>query len=585
MYRLEAGELQAICTVDLFNEGVDIPLVDRVVMLRPTESTVVFLQQLGRGLRIADGKEQLTVIDFIGNHRVFLNRIRTVLSLLPGDSAPAVAALINAQTARADGCSVAIELEAVDLLRALLPAADQHVLTRAYRELRAGRDERPSLAEMFRLGYNPASLYRTGALKCWFAFIESEGDLAANEQQALHHLHDWFEALERREAMTKSFKMVVLEVLLASDSLFTGMDLETLAQKCYRYILRSPELFEDILTVQAFDDPRTVPPDQWLGYWRGNPIEHWAPWFEVKNGRFVFVRDVPTEMHAATAAMMKEVVTFRLARYRRRREVRTVGTESFSCRIIQSNGRPIIKLPDRTRHPGVPQGETNCTLPNGTVWRFWFVQIFINVARPVGEQHNQLAELMREWFGPDAGQPGTDFQVEFSKSGDFWQVEPETIEESPRLKILSRSEAEILDFEDLLAVLPAIAAGPPSAGLSGRIDSDEWVRVPSRQARPKRFVVMVDGDSMEPTMSRGDYVVCEYHRTPRDVGQVVIMADFSAIDAGEVAIKRYEDTPEEWVFNSDNTSYLPRKVLKINVPSHPILGIVVYNLTQNCPVR
>ena len=59
----------------------------------------------------------------------------------------------------------------------------------------------------------------------------------------------------------------------------------------------------------------------------------------------------------------------------------------------------------------------------------------------------------------------------------------------------------------------------------------------------------------------------------------------SAIDDGEVAIKRYEDTPEEWVFNSDNTSYLPRKVLKINVPSHPILGIVVYNLTQNCPVR
>ena len=90
---------------------------------------------------------------------------------------------------------------------------------------------------------------------------------------------------------------------------------------------------------------------------------------------------------------------------------------------------------------------------------------------------------------------------------------------------------------------------------------------------------------MEPTMSRRDYVVCEYHRTPREVGQVVIMADFSAIDDGEVAIKRYEDAPEEWIFNSDNTSYLPRKVLKINVPSHPILGIVVYNLTQNCPVR
>ncbi len=48
-----AGTLSALCVVDLFNEGVDIPLVDRMVMLRPTESTIVFLQQLARGLRAA----------------------------------------------------------------------------------------------------------------------------------------------------------------------------------------------------------------------------------------------------------------------------------------------------------------------------------------------------------------------------------------------------------------------------------------------------------------------------------------------------------------------------------------------------
>lgn len=66
---LRRGDLQAIVTVDLFNEGVDIPEVDTVLMLRPTESGTVFLQQLGRGLRKTSTKSFLTVLDFIGNQR------------------------------------------------------------------------------------------------------------------------------------------------------------------------------------------------------------------------------------------------------------------------------------------------------------------------------------------------------------------------------------------------------------------------------------------------------------------------------------------------------------------------------------
>jgi superfamily II DNA or RNA helicase/HKD family nuclease len=66
---LLAGKIQAIASVDVFNEGVDLPEVDTIVMLRPTESPVVFLQQLGRGLRLAKGKTNVTVLDFIGAHR------------------------------------------------------------------------------------------------------------------------------------------------------------------------------------------------------------------------------------------------------------------------------------------------------------------------------------------------------------------------------------------------------------------------------------------------------------------------------------------------------------------------------------
>lgn len=66
---LRSGDLNVLFTVDLFNEGLDIPMVDTVLFLRPTESATVFLQQLGRGLRLAPGKSVLTALDFVGHQR------------------------------------------------------------------------------------------------------------------------------------------------------------------------------------------------------------------------------------------------------------------------------------------------------------------------------------------------------------------------------------------------------------------------------------------------------------------------------------------------------------------------------------
>lgn len=64
----EEERLDYIITVDIFNEGVDIPDINQVIMLRPTESVIIFVQQLGRGLRKAPGKEYVVIIDFIGNY-------------------------------------------------------------------------------------------------------------------------------------------------------------------------------------------------------------------------------------------------------------------------------------------------------------------------------------------------------------------------------------------------------------------------------------------------------------------------------------------------------------------------------------
>ena len=63
--KLTEGELDYLFTVDMFNEGVDIPAVNQIVMLRSTESSIIFTQQLGRGLRKFPHKESVVVIDFI----------------------------------------------------------------------------------------------------------------------------------------------------------------------------------------------------------------------------------------------------------------------------------------------------------------------------------------------------------------------------------------------------------------------------------------------------------------------------------------------------------------------------------------
>lgn len=79
---IRTGLINVLCVVDIFNEGVDIPEVDTLLFLRPTESLTIFLQQLGRGLRLAEGKECCTILDFVGNSRPeydFANKFRALV--------------------------------------------------------------------------------------------------------------------------------------------------------------------------------------------------------------------------------------------------------------------------------------------------------------------------------------------------------------------------------------------------------------------------------------------------------------------------------------------------------------------------
>ncbi len=105
---LSAGDIEVLFSVDVFNEGVDVPNIDTVLMLRSTESKLIWLQQIGRGLRKAKGKTHLTVIDFIGNHPKFREHLKDVVFYLTGERVSTPRKIQDKEYKLPPGCDIFI---------------------------------------------------------------------------------------------------------------------------------------------------------------------------------------------------------------------------------------------------------------------------------------------------------------------------------------------------------------------------------------------------------------------------------------------------------------------------------------------
>jgi len=110
--RLVSGEVRFIFVVDIYNEGVDIPEVNTVLFLRPTESLTIFLQQLGRGLRLSEGKECLTVLDFIGQANKKYNFEDKFAALLSNTSRSVTREIKDGFISAPKGCYIQLEKKA-----------------------------------------------------------------------------------------------------------------------------------------------------------------------------------------------------------------------------------------------------------------------------------------------------------------------------------------------------------------------------------------------------------------------------------------------------------------------------------------
>lgn len=328
LHDLESGDIQVVFSVDLFNEGVDLPAIDMVLMLRPTESPIVFFQQLGRGLRKTSDKTHLDVIDLVGNHRSFLMKAR-ILAALSGAThltdREAVAALKEQSSDLPEGCSINVDTEVVDLLETLLgePSKEDRIaeLIAAWIEDHDG--QRPTALEMSLLTGKPFSFGKSKG--GWFGFLAARGFLTEDELAVVADAGEVLAGIEHG-AYSKSFKLVTLQALAAIGGLRGTSSIKELALSCRWRIMSDPRLLNDLSDAEgSFVDVLSPTDTEWVSYWRKNPIAALTGdggWFVRVDDQITATEVIPEVLGSTFDAMVVEIVEYRLHRYLQTSEAR-----------------------------------------------------------------------------------------------------------------------------------------------------------------------------------------------------------------------------------------------------------------------
>lgn len=418
--RLRDGELQVIFAVDMFNEGVDVPSLDRVLMLRPTESTIIWLQQLGRGLRISADKERLIVIDYIGNHRVFLMKLRGIASIADWDADSSgrqreiLEAIRDNRITLPVGCSVTYETTAIDILEALLrrPRTEEF-MEYFYRDFEERNGIRPRAVEVFHAGLNP----RSNSERSWLGFVERMGGLNSAEKAVWSAARDFFSSLEKTET-SRSYKIALLLAMLDGDKLIPNLKIRDITRRVAALAARMHRLAEDFsVDLSNLDALQTL--------LINNPIEAFVQargmggvsYFKFDGETFVFafeIRDL-----TAFGTLTREILDWRLAQYLSRGQVNDV-----ICSVSRNaGGNPILFLPSTNTGGSLPKGTVDI-LVDGRPMEAVVAKIAINVVRAAGGSKNELPDILRTWFGNEAGFPGRADRVRFHTQENTIVMEP-----------------------------------------------------------------------------------------------------------------------------------------------------------------
>ncbi len=327
--RLKNGEIKVIFSVDMFNEGVDITSVDMVMFLRPTESPIVFLQQLGRGLRRSRGKEYLNVLDFIGNYE----KAGKAPYLLSGKSySEAMESHTFLQEFEyPDECMVDFDLRLIDLFREM-EKRNQTIRERIreeYFRVKELLDRIPSRMELFT--YMDDSVYelcmrnsKENPFHRYLEYLEEMGELSPEEKKVFDGIGREFLKVLETTNMQKSYKMPILEAFYNDGNVRLAVTDEEVLFSWKRFFSTGTN-WKDLENVTSFEDYKMITDQKHLSKAKTMPIH-----FLKKSGKEFFVeregyalglrmelKDVIQEK--AFRKHMKDIIEYRTMEYYRRR--------------------------------------------------------------------------------------------------------------------------------------------------------------------------------------------------------------------------------------------------------------------------
>lgn len=262
---LVKGDIKVIFAVDIFNEGVDIPSIDTVMFLRPTESYVVFLQQLGRGLRKDIAKEYLTVLDFIGNYK----RAHYIPALLAGDNPMNPKRTNHLDISYPDNCQVQYDFKLLDLFKEMakrdpMPKRMQEEYYRLQEELQ----RRPTRVDIYEGSDIPIKEFIN---KGWLKFLASHNQLTNLEITWLNTPVEEFLKYLEKTSMSKAYKLPTIATLIEDQTTNKEVSLEKIGEKFMLFYTQTP-LHQKDLKDESNKDWRNWTTIQFTNLARRNPV-------------------------------------------------------------------------------------------------------------------------------------------------------------------------------------------------------------------------------------------------------------------------------------------------------------------------
>ncbi len=341
---LEEGRIKIIFCVDMFNEGVDIPEVDMVMFLRPTQSGIVFLQQLGRGLRTSKGKEYLNVLDFIGNYRFAGKNI----SLLSEQKSTDSLSQLYSEDCYPDGCLVDFDMELIDLFERMekRTLSIHQTIQNEFNRIKDLLDKVPTRMELFT--YMDEEIYnlclsnaKENPFRDYLGYLKIEGLLTEEEKSIYNSITGDFLIELERTSMTRSYKMPVLYSFIEKGAIRQAVTEELLVQKWKEFFARNKN-WKDLPKVETYQDYLKITDKAHLDNIKKNPVnflKQSAPDFFVStDSALIALSDklTPFLANPVFAGQVKDIIDYRTIHY-------------YSKKYRESNSSPVeykIKEPE-----------------------------------------------------------------------------------------------------------------------------------------------------------------------------------------------------------------------------------------------